>query len=103
MLIINKQEFKYDVQFSSDFKKSYKKIKKQGKDISKLLNIIEKLANGEKLEEKYKNHNLIRDKYYQDCQECHIEPDWLLIYKYNNDKLMLLLINTGSHSNLFNK
>mgnify|MGYP001659381956 len=50
---------------------------------------------------KYKNHSLVNDKYYKDCNECHINPDWLLIYRYNKDKLLLLLIDTGSHSELF--
>ena len=49
------------------------------------------------------NHLLINDRYYKDCYECHIEPDWLLIYKYDNNKLILILVETGSHSNLFRK
>lgn len=66
-----------------------------------MLEIVEKLANKEELEQKYKNHNLIDDKHYKNCGECHIEPDWLLIYQYNENELILLLVNTGSHSNLF--
>ncbi len=65
--------------------------------------VIKKLANGTELEEKYKNHKLINDRTYKDCNECHIEPDWLLIYKVKNDKLILLLFATGSHSELFSK
>lgn len=95
-------EFKYEVRLSSNFKKEYKKVKKQGKDIKKLKYVIEKLANGEQLEERYKNHNLVNNKKYQDCSECHIEPDWLLVYKNVNDELILLLVSTGSHSELFN-
>ena len=60
-----------------------------------------KLANLEDLDPKYKNHWLINNKTYRDCMECHIKPDWLLVYKYINDNLVLLLIDTGSHSDLF--
>ncbi len=94
-------DYKYVVHYSSGFKNDYKKIKKQGKDISKLKMIMDKLANGEELEQKYKNHKLINNKRYKDCYECHIEPDWLLVYQYIDDELILLLINTGSHSELF--
>lgn len=87
----------------SSFKKGYKKIKKQGKDLNKLYTVIETLANGEILASKYKDHSLINDKYYKNCRECHIEPDWLLIYKYNKDELILFIVETGSHSELFNK
>ena len=57
------------------FKSNYKKIKKQNKDITKLAYVIYKLANGEKLESKYKNHKLISNKKYKNCFECHIESD----------------------------
>lgn len=93
--------YKYDVQYSAQFKKSLKKIIKQGKDIDKLLDVVDKLANKEELEPRFKNHKLIKDKYYVDCYECHIEPDWLLVYKYNENELILLLVNTGSHSEVF--
>ncbi len=93
--------YKYDVVYSTKFKKALKKLIKQGKDINELFDIIDKLANDEKLNMKYKNHSLVNDKYYNDCNECHINPDWLLIYRYNKDKLLLLLIDTGSHSELF--
>lgn len=93
--------YKYDVVYSTKFKKALKKLIEQGKDINELFDIIDKLANDEKLNMKYKNHSLVNDKYYKDCNECHINPDWLLIYRYNKDKLLLLLIATGSHSELF--
>lgn len=92
---------KYKIDFTSNFKKQYKKLKKQNKNLNQLYEIIEKLANGEKLEIKYKNHNLIKDKKYKNCKECHIEPDWLLIYQINDNELILLLLATGSHSELF--
>lgn len=94
-------ETKCTIDYTSDFKKQLKKIVKQGKDTSLLLEIITRLANKEELEPKYKNHNLINDKTYRDCMECHLKPDWLLVYKYINNNLVLLLIATGSHSELF--
>jgi len=92
---------KYEVKYSNVFKKSLKKIHKQGKDIDKLMVVVKKLANKEELEEKYKNHHLVNDKYYKNCYECHIEPDWLLIYRYIESELILLMVDTGSHSKLF--
>lgn len=95
------KSLKCDVIFGSEFKKQYKKIKKQGRDLNKLFAIIEKLGNKKELDLKYKNHNLINDKFYKNCKECHIEPDWLLIYQYYDDRLILLLVTTDSHSDLF--
>ena len=93
-------KLKYTVNFSSDFKKQYKKIKRQGKDINKLKEVIKKLANLEDLEPKYRNHMLNDSKHHKNCGECHIEPDWLLVYRYIDSQLILLLIATGSHSEL---
>lgn len=94
---------KYEVKFTSHFKKSFKKVLKQGKDESKFLEVVGILANGQVLDSKYRNHSLINDKIYKECYECHIEPDWLLIYQINDHELILLLFATGSHSELFNK
>ena len=93
---------KYRIDYSNKFKKQYKKIKKQGKDLNKLFNIVELLANGINLDTKYKDHALKDDKFYKNCRECHIEPDWLLVYQIIDDNLILLLFATGSHSDLFN-
>ena len=93
--------YKYEVVYSSKFKKNIKKMKKQNKNIDELLDVVDKLAAKEELEPKYKNHKLVNDKNFDNCMECHIRPDWLLIYQYNDDKLLLLLMNTGSHSDLF--
>ena len=93
--------YKLNVQYSSRFKKRLKKVLKQGKDIEKLLDIVDKIANCEELEPSLRIHKLIKNKYYVDCYECHIEPDWLLIYKCNNEKLILLLVDTGSHGEMF--
>ena len=93
--------YKYKVDYTTEFKKDYKKIKKQNKNIEKLKTIIEQLASGNKLEEKYKDHKLNDNKRFKDGRECHIEPDWLLVYRINNNQLILLLVETGTHSDLF--
>lgn len=98
-----KQKTLYKVHSSTNFKKDLKKIVKQGKNIQKLENIVNKLANKGELEPKYRNHSLVDNKYYKGCKECHIEPDWLLVYKYKENELILLLIKTGSHSGVLNK
>ena len=94
---------KYGIVSTNKFNKQLKKMVKQGKNIDKIKTVIEKLANGEKLEFKYRDHLLLDTKYYKNCRECHIEPDWLLIYKYKDDEIILYLVETGSHSDLFNK
>ena len=99
---INYEDSLYEVKTTSRFNKELKKVVKQNKDIKKLIEVVEKLANNESLDLKYRNHKLINDKYFKDCNECHIEPDWLLIYKIQNNELILLLFATGSHSDLFN-
>lgn len=86
------------MRMQTTFKKQLKKINKQGKDLNKLKYVLSKLANGEQLEEKYHNHRLKNDRYYRECYECHIEPNWLLIYTYLETELVLVLVNTGSHS-----
>ena len=90
---------KYEVKFTNQFKKDLKLAKKQGKNLDKLYTVINKLANDETLERKYKDHNLSGN--YKNCRECHIEPDWLLIYEIIEDVLVLILYRTGSHSELF--
>ena len=92
---------KYEVKFTTQFKKDLKLAKKQNKDIEKLFKVVELLANGEKLDFKYKDHDLSGD--YKGTRECHIEPDWLLVYEYQNDVLVLMLYRLGSHSELFKK
>lgn len=90
---------KYEIKFTNQFKKDLKLAKKQGKDTNKLFGVIEKLANGESLEEKYRDHDLTGE--YKGCRECHVEPDWLLIYEVMEDMIILLLYRVGSHSDLF--
>ncbi len=84
---------------SNKFKKDLKLAVKRGYDIKLLENVVNRLANEEPLEPKYKDHNLTGD--YSGFRECHITPDWLLIYQVINDELVLFLSRTGSHSDLF--
>jgi mRNA interferase YafQ len=88
-----------NIHYTTQFKKDYKKIKKRSKDLSKLKNVIEKLATGRSLEPKYKDHQLSGN--WKGHRDCHIEPDWILIYRINFDDLYLE--RTGSHSDLFKK
>lgn len=90
---------KRKIQIRSSFKRDLKRIKKAGLDMNKLFTVVEKLANDEILEENYRDHKLTGN--YTGCRECHIEPDWLLIYEKVDDNLILILNRTGSHSDLF--
>ena len=92
---------KYDIQFTAQFKKDLKLAKKQHKNLDKLFDVIETIASGKILEAKYKDHELSGN--YKDTRECHVEPDWLLIYSIQNDVLILMLYRLGSHSELFKK
>ena len=74
-------------------------MKKRGYDITKLKRVIELLANKQPLPQKNKDHNLIGN--YSNCRECHITPDWLLIYEVLDNELVLHLLRTGTHSDLF--
>ena len=74
-------------------------MEKQHKDLSLLTEIINNLANAVPLPEKNKDHELSGN--FKGCRECHIQPDWLLIYKIQNDSLILTLSRIGSHSDLF--
>ena len=92
---------KYELKGLTKFKKQLKKAVKQGKDINKLIYVLNFLANGVPLESKYKDHALVNDKYYKDCRECHIEPDWLMVWEQNDTKLTLLFLQTGTHADVF--
>lgn len=81
------------------FKKDIKIAIKRKLDLNELDYVISKLANQEDLEEKYKDHALSGN--YKDFRECHIKPDWLLIYSIDDEELELFLIRTGSHADLF--
>lgn len=90
---------KYEVRFTTRFKKDYKTVQKRNLDISLLHTAIFLLAEGEVLPEQYKDHALIGN--YQGARECHIKPDWLLIYNIYEEVLVLELMRTGTHSDLF--
>ncbi len=90
---------KYEVVPTSKFKKELKKMKARGFDITLLKEVVKKLANGEDLSQKNNAHTLSGS--YSDYYECHIKPDWLLIYQFIEDKLILSLVRTGTHSDLF--
>lgn len=83
--------------YTSQFKKDFKRVSSQGKDLSKLEVVIETLLIGEKLDPKYKDHSLIGK--WKNHRDCHLEPDWVLIYRLTNDSL--ILERTGSHAELF--
>ena len=87
------------VRYSAKFKKDFKLAQKRGMPMQELKNIIGKLAAGKTLETKHRDHALSGN--YAVFRECHIRPDWLLIYRINDDALELLAHRTGTHSDLF--
>lgn len=91
---------KYEIQRTTQFKKDYKTAVKRGCDISKLKNVVTLLADGQTLPKEYSDHEL-KGKQYSGYRECHIEPDWLLVYKITESVLVLSLYRTGTHSDLF--
>jgi len=91
----------YKIVLTSTFKKQLRLLKKRNKDLSKLTKVVNDLSRGVALDEKYKDHQLFNSTRFKNCRECHIEPDWLLVYMINNKKLILFLVETGTHSDLF--
>jgi mRNA interferase YafQ len=88
-------------EFTGQFKKDYKLAVKRGCKPEALQEVITLLMNEQPLPEKYRDHALVNSRNYKDMRECHIEPDWLLVYKIVQENLILKLIRTGSHSDLF--
>ena len=86
-----------ELKSSGQFKRDFKTMEKQGRDVELLVTVLEKLKKDEKLEVKYRDHTLSGD--YQGYRECHISPDWLLIYRIEDG--FIRLKRTGSHSDLF--
>ncbi len=86
-----------NIKYTSQFKKDYKKFQKQNKDSEKIKILIEELSQKKTLDEHYQDHPLSGK--WKNYRECHIAPDWLLIYKITSDTL--ILVRTGSHSELF--
>ncbi len=82
---------------TSQSEQDVKRIKRQGKDLKKLKRVLERLVNGERLSPEYQDHVLVGQ--YKGTRECHLEPDWLLIYELAESEIVL--IRTGSHSDLF--
>ena len=87
------------IRYQVTFKKDYKRIKKRGYDIRLLEKVIALLAKGQPLPAQYRDHRLSGD--YDGCRECHISPDWLLVYEVNEKELLLYLTRTGTHSDIF--
>lgn len=85
--------------YSSRFKKDYKQMIKRGCKVEDFKKVIEILVENEPMPDKYRDHSLTGN--YQGFRECHINPDWLLIYQIDNDILTLTLTRTGTHSDLF--
>ena len=90
---------KYTIRPTSRFQKDLKRAAKRGYNTELLSDVIKKLARGEVLAQKYRDHALTGN--YTGCRECHIAPDWLLIYEISEDTLILYLTRTGTHSDLF--
>ncbi len=84
---------------SNQFRKDLKLARKRGLKIERLKEVVNILAEQKKLEDKYRDHGLSGE--YKGFRECHIEPDWLLVYRIDEDVLELFLFRTGSHSDLF--
>jgi len=91
----------YELAKTSQFKASLKRAKKRGLDITLLENVIEKLRTDAPLDERLHNHEL--QGKFKGIWECHIQPDWLLLYLKDNDILVLTLVDTGTHSDIFKK
>ena len=90
---------KYIVKKTKSFKKDYKRAQRRGLDLAKLQKTVDMLANGQALPESQHDHPLTSN--WVNHRECHITPDWLLIYHISEDVLVLELTRTGSHSDLF--
>ncbi len=97
----SKEKTKYEVKFTSAMKKDMKKVVKRHYDLNLFAEIVDKLANDVPLDEKYHDHVL--EGNWANHWECHIKPDWLLIYQIKDDILILELSRTGTHSDLFGK
>ncbi len=88
-----------EIFYTAKFKKDFKRLKRQGKDMSKLSEVLQMIASGAPLPESKRDHLLSGS--YKNHRECRIEPDWLLIYRIEESELVLTATRTGSHSELF--
>lgn len=89
----------YKIRPTSRFQKDLKRLRKRGYDMDLLTGVLKQLAAGQALAPSYRDHPLVGD--YSGCRECHITPDWLLIYEIDGGELFLYLTRTGMHSDLF--
>lgn len=89
----------YTAKPTTKFSKDLKRIERRGYNMALLTDVIKRLAKGEKLDPKHNDHALKGN--YEGCRECHITPDWLLIYEIVDKDLILYLTRTGTHSDLF--
>ena len=90
----------YTLVFTTRMKRDLKLMRRRGKDISKLETVLGILLSGKELPDKYKDHQLKGEM--QEFRECHIEPDWLLVYRKEDKELILYATATGTHADLFN-
>lgn len=90
---------KYEIVPSNQFRKDLRLAQKRGYDLDKIKRVIRTLADGDALEARYRDHRLTGD--YNGFRECHIQPDWLLVYQIDGERLLLFLARTGTHGDLF--
>ena len=89
----------YAIEFSNRYKKSYKQAVKRGLDVKLLNDVVKQLSDGKKLDPKHKEHQLTGN--YKDYRECHIQFDWLLVYRIVRKRCVLYLLDTGTHEEIF--
>lgn len=93
------KKYKYTIEMSSRYKKELKKMLKRGADESKILAVVDILASGDTLPPRYEDHPLHGN--FEGLRECHITPNWILVYRIDGDNLILALTRTGTHSDIF--
>ena len=89
----------YSIEYSNKYQKSYKLAQRRGLDVGLLNDVVRQLAEGKTLDVKYKDHKLSGD--YKNFRECHIQFDWVLVYRIIRNKCVLYLLDTGSHEDVF--
>lgn len=89
----------YEVIYTGQFKKSLKRCVRRGLNINEFTTVLDILQKDGKLPSEYLPHKLHGK--YKDCWECHINPDWLMVWKQDDNQLQLILVDTGTHSDLF--
>ena len=91
----------YHIKFTTAYKKSYQRAKKRGLNLKLLDDVVDELRKGRKLDAKHRDHELHGN--WAGFRECHIQPDWLLVYLVENDILTLTLVETGTHADIFDE